>query len=68
MTDREARNAFAERAVAALTPMGPVRAQGMFGGHGLFLDDLMFALLTDGEMWLKGDDLNSDLYLAGGGR
>lgn len=40
----------------------------MFGGHGLFLDDLMFALLDGGEMWFKGDDLNRRLYLDGGGR
>ena len=48
--------------------MGPVRARPMFGGHGLYLDDLMFALLDGGAMWLKGDDLNRGLYLDGGGR
>ncbi len=27
--------------------IGPVYAKGMFGGHGLFIDWLMFALIVD---------------------
>ena len=29
----------------------------MFGGHGVFADGLMFALESDGELFLKADDL-----------
>lgn len=34
-----------------------VSVRRMFGGHGVFLDGLMFALEADGELYLKADDL-----------
>lgn len=34
---------------------GSVRARAMFGGHGLYRDDVMFALLADGGLYLKVD-------------
>jgi len=33
-----------------------VSVRRMFGGHGVFLDGLMFALEADGEMYLKADE------------
>jgi DNA transformation protein len=58
---------FADRAVAALTPLGPVRARAMFGGHGIYLDDTMFALTADDRLWLKVDGHNRERFLAAGG-
>ncbi|MDG2482371.1 MAG: TfoX/Sxy family protein [Alphaproteobacteria bacterium] len=49
--------------------MGPVESRIIFGRHGIYLDDVMFAwTLTDGVLWLKADDLNRELYLDGGAR
>lgn len=31
-----------------LAPLGAVRARAMFGGYGIYLDRLMFALVADG--------------------
>lgn len=39
-----------------LTPLGVFRARPMFGGHGLYLDDLMFGLIYDAELYLKTDE------------
>ena len=36
--------------------LGPVRTRRMFGGHGIYAGDLMFALETGGELYLKADD------------
>ncbi len=36
--------------------VGAVHARPMFGGHGIFLDKLMFALVSDGILYLKADD------------
>ncbi len=36
---------------------GTVSVRRMFGGHGVFADGLMFALESDGELFLKADDL-----------
>ncbi len=33
-----------------------VSVRRMFGGHGVFLEGLMFALEADGEMYLKADE------------
>ncbi len=30
----------------------------MFGGWGVYVDDLMMAIVADGELWLKVDDAN----------
>lgn len=35
---------------------GPIRAKRMFGGYGIYHDDLMFALVTDDTLYLKADD------------
>ena len=38
--------------------LGPVTSRRMFGGTGLFLDGLMFALVLDDTLYLKADYLN----------
>ncbi|MBT8114900.1 MAG: TfoX/Sxy family protein [Arenicella sp.] len=35
---------------------GPIRSRKMFGGHGIYHNDLMFALVADDELYLKADD------------
>jgi DNA transformation protein and related proteins len=35
--------------------LGPVSAKRMFGGHGLFLDGTMFALIDDNTLYFKAD-------------
>ena len=52
----KAPDAFAQQVVGLLTPIGPARARRMFGGFGIFMDDLMFALIADGRLYLKVDD------------
>ena len=34
----------------------------MFGGHGIYHDDLMFALVADDELYLKADDLSAEHF------
>ncbi len=36
--------------------MGPVYAKAMFGGHGIYLEGLMFALVADSVLYLKSDE------------
>lgn len=35
-----------------------IRARGMFGGVGIYADDLFFALIGDDTLYLKVDDSN----------
>ncbi len=46
---------FVSYVVDLMQSIGPVHAKGMFGGHGVFLDDLMFALVADSVLYLKAD-------------
>jgi DNA transformation protein and related proteins len=63
---REQRAAAARRALEVLSPLGPVEARPMFGGHGVFLDGAMVALVASAELYLKTDDVNRHLFEAEG--
>lgn len=49
-----------------LGPFGTVQPRRMFSGHGMFLDGLMFAIVTDGTMFLKTDEINRSEFTAVG--
>ena len=36
----------------------------MFGGYGLFLDGLMFAIVVNDVVWFKTDDANRERFAA----
>ena len=44
---------FVSYVVDLMQSIGPVYAKGMFGGYGIFLDGLMFALIADNTLYLK---------------
>ena len=51
-------DAFTELCVEMLSPLGPVRVRRMFGGQGLYVDGLFVAIIDDGQLFLKSDDVN----------
>ena len=48
-------NEFTFYVVDLMQAIGPVVAKNMFGGHGIFLDGLMFGLVADSVLYLKAD-------------
>lgn len=48
--------------------LGPVQARAMFGGHGLYLDGVMFAIVVDDALYLKCDAGNRDALQRAGAR
>lgn len=50
-----------------LAPLGAARARRMFGGHGLYIDDLFVALIADERLYLKVDAESRDAFIAAGG-
>ena len=58
---------FAARVTRLLQPLGPVRARAMFGGHGIFLDDLMFALIAFDRLYFKVDGETKARFAEAGG-
>jgi len=56
MPSDKARDELVELSVELLAPAGAVRARRMFGGHGLYVDDLFVAIIAMGRLYLKADD------------
>jgi len=49
-----------------LSCVGPVTSKRMFGGAGIYLDGLFFALVADDALYFKVDDSNRADYEAAG--
>ena len=47
---------FVSYLVDLLQCVGPTIAKRMFGGHGLFIEGLMFGLIADGILYLKANE------------
>jgi len=47
---------FVDHCLELLAPLGSTRARRMFGGYGLYVDDLCIALIIRDVLYLKVDD------------
>ncbi|MBT5413219.1 MAG: TfoX/Sxy family protein [Rhodospirillaceae bacterium] len=57
-----------DRALGLLLPLGDVRSRAMFGGWGLYLDGVMFALIAYETLYLKVDAETKQAFAAAGGQ
>ena len=48
--------------------LGPLEIKRMFGGAAVYANGLIFALLDDGVIWLKADEVNAPLLAEAGAR
>jgi DNA transformation protein len=48
-------DALVDHCLELLAPLGTVRAKRMFGGHGLYVDDLFVAIIAFERLYLKVD-------------
>ena len=55
---------FRDQVVSRLNCVAPVTTQGMFGGYGLYLEGVMFALIAYEALYFKVDDDNRGDYIA----
>ena len=49
-----------------LAPLGAVRERRMFGGHGLYIDDLFVALIAGDNLYVKVDAASQPAFAAAG--
>ena len=49
---------FVEYVMELFGPFGTVAARRMFGGYGVYLDGLMFAIVSGETLYLKADEMN----------
>ncbi len=57
---------FAAYVVELMQSIGPAYEKRMFGGYGIFLDGLMFALIADNTLYLKADAESENEFTARG--
>lgn len=46
----------------ALEPLGRLSLRRMMGGATLYLDGAIFAIMVDGELWLKADEESNPVW------
>jgi DNA transformation protein len=63
-----AHEALAEHCIELFSPLGHARARRMFGGQGLYVDDLFIALIADGRLYLKTSEATRQTYADAGGQ
>jgi DNA transformation protein len=49
-----------------MAPRGVIRSRAMFGGHGIYCDDLFVAIVVDDRLYLKVDGLTQATFAAAG--
>ncbi len=49
------RDQYLEFLIEWLAPLGEISARGMFGGHCLYCDGVVFSLVAKGTLYLKTD-------------
>jgi DNA transformation protein and related proteins len=60
-------NEFANYCAELFGSVGPVRVRRMFGGHGVYLDDLFVAIVSDESLYLKADPQCAPAFEKAGG-
>ncbi len=60
------RNGLVDHCLELLAPLGAIRARRMFGGHGLYCDELFFALIAADRLYLKADAQSQPAFAAAG--
>lgn len=58
---------LAAHSAELLAPMGAVKLRRMFGGHGIYVDDLFIALIAFDRLFLKTDDQTRARFEDAGG-
>jgi len=61
-----ATNEFVTHCLELLGPLGAARSRRMFGGHGLYVDDLFVALIAFDRLYLKVDAQTRPRFEAAG--
>ena len=58
---------FAEYCTELLSSAGEVRGKRMFGGYGLYIDDLFVAIIAEDTLYLKADEQTQAQFVEAGG-
>lgn len=65
---RSPRPEIVDHALELFAPLGSIRTQRMFGGHGFYCDGLFFALVAWDTVYLKADEQSQADFQRAGSR
>jgi DNA transformation protein len=57
---------FVDFVLEQMTGLGNIHARRMFGGHGIYQGDIMFAIIADGGLYFKADELTRNGFIERG--
>ena len=63
-----AQSDFAAYCAELFAPVGDVRTKRMFGGYGVYVDDVFVAIITGDTLYLKADAESRPRFEAAGGQ
>ncbi|EYC50197.1 competence protein TfoX [Hylemonella gracilis str. Niagara R] len=63
-----AHEALAEHCIELFSPLGHAHAKRMFGGHGLYVDELCIAFIVEGRLFLKTSETTRQRFIDAGGQ
>lgn len=55
-------NPLVEMILEKLSPHGPIKARAMFGGYGIYYEDIIFASIVENELYFRIDEHNRKDY------
>jgi DNA transformation protein len=58
------RDSYVEFLLEQLAPLGEVTTRRMFGGHVMYCDGIVFALVASNALYLKADDHNRPAFVS----
>ena len=61
-----ARNAYVDFLTEHFAPLGTITARPLFGGHCLYCDGYVFAIVARNALFLKADDANRTRFVERG--
>ena len=66
MPSKRTDDSFVQWCTELLSALGPVRVKRMFGGHGLYADEIFIAIIAGEVLYLKVDDTTRPQFEAAG--
>ena len=60
------KSGFADHCVELLSGLGPARAKRMFGGHGLYVNEVFLAVIVEDRLFLKVHDSTRAAFVDAG--
>ena len=60
------RTSYESRALDRLSELGDITSRPLFGGHGIYWNDVIFGIIFRGRLYFKVDDESKGEYLARG--